>query len=134
MKTYLLIAYVLMATFLDACGPSGATFSGKDGQSCTVSQVDEGALIQCPDGTKSLVSNGTNGTNGNTLTAQPFCPTKLGVNGFQESYFTLNNGLYAVYYDGSHTFLVKLRAGNYVTTDGANCSFTINVNNTITVN
>lgn len=69
--------------------------------------------------------NGLNGKDGTTITAQEFCPGLGGGTGFNESYLSLGGSLYAVYYDGSHTALVRLTPNNYVTTDGRNCHFTV---------
>lgn len=69
---------------------------------------------------------GIPGTPGTVVTAQPFCPSLTGGIGFQEQYMIIDGKAYAVYYDGSHTFLAYLKPGNYVTTDGRNCHFTVN--------
>lgn len=57
-----------------------------------------------------------------------FCPNLPPVIGFVESGIYINNVLFAVYFDGTHTFLAQLIAGNFVTTDGRNCHFTIDSN------
>lgn len=134
MKTYIIISYVILATFLEGCGNSTPSFSVANGQSCKVETVEQGALITCPDGSQSLVSNGTNGIDGTTIVAKPFCPTKFSSSGFQESYFLFPDGIYAIYYGPPYSFLLKLPPRSYVTTDNSGCSFTVNANNTITEN
>lgn len=49
-------------TYRITAGPVGT--AGKNGKSCTVSTVSEGALISCDDGTSSLVKNGAEGDTG----------------------------------------------------------------------
>lgn len=69
-----ILAVVLMAT---SCGPRGRRGGfgdrgevglpgapGENGKSCTVSSILNGAIINCEDGTSSIVYNGTNGVDG----------------------------------------------------------------------
>ena len=61
-----------------------------------------------------------------------FCPSIPPTIGFEESGLYINNVLYAVYYDGSHTFLTLLSPNIYVTTDGRNCHFQVNSDYSLT--
>lgn len=76
-------------------------------------------------------ARGEKGDSGQTLVAEPFCPSVGGGLGFQESYIIFPDGLYALYFDHAHAFLTKLTPGNYCTTDGRNCCFTVEGNNTV---
>lgn len=76
-------------------------------------------------------TQGQQGTPGTSVQAQPFCPNIAGGIGFQEQYITIAGQAYAVYYDGTHTFLALLKPGNYVTTDGRDCHFTVNSDGSI---
>lgn len=122
-------------------GPQGV--AGTNGQSCTVTTVpvnnvapNGGSLIQCPDGSSSLVLNGTNGTNGTNgvngtvITPIQFCG---GVTGnypstFPEVGFCINNSLYAVY-SANGGFLTEVLPGTW-SSDGINasCTFTVQPN------
>ena len=138
--------------------PDGSSFkipegkAGVDGSSCTVEPNSVGSTITCPDGSTSVVVNGTNGTNGTDgtsgtdgaagtngtngnngtdgvdatpITLVPFCPSIAGA--FPEFGMCIGNQLIAVY-DGptnSDVRLVKLTPGNYQTTDGRACTFTL---------
>lgn len=117
-----------------ATGPTGS--SGMNGQNCTVSTVQPsdaapngGSLIQCPDGSQSLVLNGTNGTDGTEVTFVQFCsgvtPTYGSV--YAEGAFCIQGNLYAVY--SSTATLVEVTPGAYGSiSPGANCSFTVGPN------
>jgi hypothetical protein len=39
---------------------------GKDASPCTTTQIETGAVITCPDGSSSIISNGQNGADGKT--------------------------------------------------------------------
>lgn len=120
-------------------GPPGA--DGAPGTGCLVVQTATGANITCGAATVAISngtdgqngtdgsngSDGTNGTNGTTVVAGVFCPSTPGAVGYgnQEGYLTVGTTTWAVYYDGTHTFLTKLNPGSYVTTDGRSCYFTV---------
>jgi hypothetical protein len=60
---------LLLITFLlVGCGDKIIKTVTEPSQPCTVTQVAEGALITCPDGSQSVVYNGTNGSKGETGT------------------------------------------------------------------
>lgn len=62
------------------------------------------------------------------ITTVEFCPDIPPAIGFVESGLYINRILYAVYFDGSHTFLAEITQGHFVTTDGRNCHFSVNNN------
>jgi hypothetical protein len=75
-------------------------------------------------------ANGTNGTNGTMVTPVKFCSSDNST--FPEYGLMIGNDLYAVYWGSapasphrSQAFLTKLVAGNYQSTGGNNCLFTI---------
>lgn len=70
---------------------------------------------------------GDTGAPGTTIEVQAFCPTIPGVIGHanRESYVVVGNQVYAVYADGTHTFLTLLNPGAYTTTDGRSCQFIV---------
>lgn len=76
-------------------------------------------------------SQGPKGDAGTVILVQAFCPNLGGGIGFQEQYLIIDNKAYAVYYDGTRTFLAYLKPGNYVTTDGRSCNFTVNTDGTV---
>ena len=75
-------------------------------------------------------SNGTNGTNGTRVAPVKFCSTDNST--FPEYGLMVENDLFAVYWgttpaspNKAQAFLTKLVAGNYMSTGGNNCLFTI---------
>lgn len=60
-KLALLVATLLsILAIAAACGgkPGRPGANGEDGQSCTVQQLEEGALVTCPDGSFALIEHG----------------------------------------------------------------------------
>lgn len=110
-------------------GQDGAP--GRDGQSCTVTQVANGALISCPDGTTTAILNGTNGVDGQpapanaydvVATIDPCGPTSA----YDEILLKLANGqILAHFASGAKQFLTLVPPGNYTVTDGTGCKFTV---------
>lgn len=152
-------------------GPTGATgatgaqglpgvngTNGKDAVPCSVSPVSGGALVSCPDGTTSLVtngvngvngldgingtdglngtngtngSNGTNGTNATPITTVQFCPNYTGTypSDFPEFGICIAGNTYAVYWDGRNAWLAQVYPGAYSSTSSsAPCNFTMLAN------
>lgn len=133
-------------------GQAGAVGqTGLNGTSCTVTTIvaslpapNGGSLIQCQDGTQSLVLNGlngavgqtgaagingTNGTNGTLVTPIQFCKgTGSYPSTFPEVGFCINNNLYAVY-SANGGFLTEVLPGTW-SSDGINssCTFTVAAN------
>jgi hypothetical protein len=145
-------------------GPQGNP--GTPGTGCTVVAVpastpapNGGSLIECTDGTSSLVLNGipgengtngvngtdgsngtnglngSNGTNGTVITPVQFCP---GVpqypTTFPEVGFCINGNIYAVY-SANGGFLTQVLSGGW-SSDGINdsCNFTVSTGCIITNN
>ncbi len=150
-----LLQLIPLALFLMSCGvtpptvvvgPAGAKgdvgdrglpgADGNPGTSCTVSSVPAngaaptgGALIACPDGTQSLVLNGTPGVNGTVITPVPLCPgvtTYPSV--FIEVAFCIQSRLYAVY-SANSGFLTEIVPGAYTSSAiGSRCDLTVSAN------
>jgi hypothetical protein len=114
-------------------GPKGdqgeAGQNGADGDSCTVSTVPAGSLIQCEDGSSSLVYNGTDGEDGESPLLDIVDPCG------QETQFDEVLLVYEI--DGELVYIAYFQSGNnrrlaqldeyvnYVTTDGSSCEFRI---------
>ena len=132
-----------------AKGDQGAP--GANGSSCSVTAVpasnvapNGGSLIQCTDGSQSLVLNGTNGVDGQNghdgangqdgspgtlvrsvkfCTDEPSYPTT-----FPEVGFCIDNQLYAVY-SANGGFLTRLEPGTWASNAvGSSCIFTVGAN------
>lgn len=139
----------LSALALSACGPQvnydrpflvqglpgEAGPAGQDGKSCTVATVANGALITCPDGTASVVLNGSNGQDAPptaysvTAVIDPCGPQAA----FDEVLLKLANGqIMAHFASGAQQFLALIGPGSYSTTDGTHCYFTITAEGEVT--
>lgn len=116
------ISLMLCACALqDATGPMGP--EGAPGRSCTLTQLENGVLIQCPDGTSSVVMNGVDATP-NAYSILEFirpCPDKS----YEVLMRLYNREIIAHYSDGNKQYLRFIGPGNWKTTDGTNCQFTI---------
>lgn len=120
---------LIISILLTSCSPRTTSYSTWD-NSCRVSVVSQGTLIYCPqNGTSALITNGV------SVSSQPFCPNKSAPNGFQESYLIASGLIYAILDTGSAmgVYLTYIHPGNYTTSDGSGCTFTVNSDNTITV-
>lgn len=140
-------------------GPRGATGTdGRDGDSCSVTTVEQGALIFCEDGTSALVRHGLDGAKGDTGatgTAGPqgpqgpqglpgrdgtlvwetkiLCPGLGDADEPKESVVFVAGLPYGVYAKGQKIFWYGLSFGvDYQSTDGRKCSFRVNRDGTIT--
>lgn len=122
---------------IDGCSPqqspSPSPKDGKDGQSCTVAAMSNGAIITCGT-TSTVILNGAKGTDGSNGKDAP--PTAYSVvemidpcgaqSQFDEVLLRLaNNQLIAHFSNGSNQFLTVIGPGSYITTDGTSCHFTI---------
>lgn len=112
-----------------AAGPTGSQGpKGDKGDSCSVQSISNGAIINCTDGTTVIIYNGEDGSD-----APPTPYTVVGLVdpcGHQSSYdevlLRMHDGtLMAHYASGSQQFLTIVGPGNYVTTDGTHCYFTV---------
>lgn len=108
-------------------GPAGSTGpAGEDGSDCTVTAVVGGQMISCTDGTFGVVLDGTDAP------PTPYTVTEMidpcgDQTAFDEILMRLaNDQLVAHFSSGSLEFLTTLPPGNYVTTDGTHCYFTVN--------
>jgi hypothetical protein len=122
-------------------GPAGERGSdgsdGANGQSCTVTQMVNGALVSCPDGTTTAILNGTNGVDGQpapanaydvVATIDPCGPTSA----YDEILLKLANGkILAHFSSGAYQYLTLIGPGNYRTTDASACLFTVNADMTV---
>lgn len=132
-------------------GPTGAPGrdgtngkDGKNGESCTVERVSNGAIITCPGAESVVILNGTDGANGQDgedgqdAPATAYTVVELidpcgAQPGFNEVLLRMANGqLIAHYAQGNKQFLAVIGPGNYMTTDGHSCYFTIDSNNIVT--
>lgn len=139
-------------TFLPAPGPSG--LPGADAKPCSVAQSATGAVITCPDGTSTAISNGQSitgaqgvqgsqgiqGVTGNTgpqgvpgtdapsVTVVQLCAswgqTSYPSN-FPEQALCIGNNLLGVYWNGTQAFLALLPPGDYTSTSPQGCNLTI---------
>lgn len=125
-------------------GPQGAP--GADGSSCSVSNIatstvapNGGSLLQCSNGTQSLVLNGTNGQNGSNgtpgslITPIQFCSgTPSYPSTFPEVGFCINSQIYAVY-SANGGFLTIVQPGVWSSNAiGSSCTFTVGSNCQVT--
>jgi hypothetical protein len=116
-------------------GPAG--ISGVDGTSCTVSEVSNGAVIQCSD-TLVLVKNGTDGVDGKDAPQSSYMVTEIidpcGIqSAYDEVFLRFANGeVLAHYSDGVKQHFVLVTPGTWMTTDNTNCIFTVHQDLTLT--
>ena len=111
------------------CGPNQATFDHGT-INCTTQQIAPGtplplggAMISCPDGTTSLISNGT------IITPIQFCPNPTTYpTTFSEISFCIQGNLWGVYSQNGG-FLTEIVPGTY-SSNGINssCTFTVQPN------
>lgn len=120
-------------------GPAGTPgTSGAPGKSCSVTRVSNGALIECPGAESVVVLDGARGADGAPAPATPYTVTEVidpcGTGpGFNEVLLRLGNGqILAHYASGATQFLTLIGPGNYVTTDGQACYFTVHSDMTVT--
>ena len=113
------------------CGTYAFSFPApKDGaQGATGAQGPQGvAGAQGPQGVA-----GAQGEPGKDAQVEviELCPAIAG-DGFHEYLLKINGALFGVYYDTGRTFMTKLKAGNYRTTDGRACYFSVGADGTVT--
>lgn len=112
--------------FLIGCGVT--TIPGNKGSTGPAGPTGAPGPQGLPGPTGSPGPTGPQGASGVTIV--PLCPSISG--SYPELLFMINGSLYGVYYDlnGAHETLVT--PGNYITTDGRNCHFTVNADLSIT--
>lgn len=130
---------LLLTILIMACtGPKGDKGeTGLNGLGCSTTQLDNGSLIICPDDSTSIILNGPVGPKGDRgLPGQDLQAGAYNVvatinpcgkqGTHDEVLFKLNNGqILAHYSDANKQFLTLLSPGNYRTTDGTNCNFSV---------
>jgi hypothetical protein len=131
---------IFLALTLSACGPAKLSARiptpgpvGPPGQGCSIVQATGGALITCgPDSV--LILNGQNGADGADGLDAPAGPYNIvetilpcgPQSGPSEVLLRLGTGqIVAHYASGARQFLTLLGPGNYVTTDGYACNFSV---------
>ncbi len=101
---------------------------GTNGSSCSIHQLANGARISCTDGTEAVVLNGVDGQDaepGVYDVAEVVDPCGKQA-AFDEVLLKLKNGqIMAHFASGANQFLALIGPGNYSTTDGTHCYFTI---------
>lgn len=120
--------------FLTACGDKNVTTNAMKDPNCKVTPLSAsndypagGALIECPD-SKAIVTNGANGSNTFDIAeiVDP-CGTTPGF--YNEVLLKLTDGkVVALFVDnvsGYNPRLAIIPAGNYMTTDGTSCNFSV---------
>lgn len=147
-----LLTLVACQKYQGARGYTGAQGpAGQDGSSCSVMELpnNEGALVQCTNGTSVVITNGTNGTDGavgqkgdtgpagqnaTPVTMVKLCPEAGSYpSTFPEYAFDFAGTLYATYWDGHNAWTSELYPGSYSSTStSAPCNFTVNADGTIT--
>ncbi len=144
MKCFILFSiYIVAVLVFVGCnpptGPKGAAgVDGKPGTSCSVVQLENGALIQCGDQTTAVILNGSIGPKGEDMTPGPYevfaTINPCGKQGsHDEVLLRIGSGeLLAHYSEGKKEFLTVVGPGTYQTTDGTKCNFTVDQNLDVT--
>ena len=138
----------------DTGAPGATGAQGEAGQGCSVTQALNGALIECASGSV-LVLNGQNGEDGQDgedgmdgqdgQDGADAPPTPYSVSevidpcgaesNFDEVLLKLANGAVVASFsenaNGLNTRFVIIGPGNYMTTDGTSCQFTVNQDLTV---
>lgn len=122
--------------------------NGRDGSSCTVTQLSNGAYIECEDGSHATVyyghdgrdgvdgengEDGQDGENGQDAIIEVIDPCGT-QSRYDEVLLRLSDGLvYGVYADlvQNKVHLVQLGAGSYTTTDNTSCHFSVDSDNNV---
>lgn len=124
--------FIILLALLVSCGrgPAGKSgLNGKDGGSCRVESVSNGARIICDDGSQSVILNGEDGV---SEVFNIIDPCGDDVSEFDEILLKTNSGIIAYLEDRGRRILVKLSPGNYVTGDRQLCQFRVNSDDSIT--
>lgn len=143
---------IVLLMLVSCGGPQGKPgkdgINGLDGQGCSVLHVDVGdavlpyggAIVDCG-ASSAVISNGAPGADGLNAAPSAYAIEELvdpcgdipGI--LDQVLFRLANGvLISIVSDnpkGKNTRLSILEAGNYKTTDGSNCHYSVDVNNNL---
>lgn len=123
-----LLVFLGTILILTSCGEPTPRVVLSPAPSCSVTAVASGSLIKCSDGSSVLVPNPVNVTTQFSIVGivDP-CGDAPGIH--DEVFLRLaDNSLLASFsdnMDGTNTRFVVIDPGSYQTTDGDNCSFTI---------
>lgn len=130
MQQYLKLA--LASVILSACGTDTQTITKVT--PCSVTQTSGGAQISCPGQAPIHISNGANGANGSNGVVALIDPCGDEPGHLDEVVLRLSStSLVAYYRNGGYEHLAQLTlGGGYTTTDHQNCSFTVELNGTVT--
>lgn len=141
-KLIIIFGIVLGLLTLTACGQQGAqgiqgppgNSNGCSAQTISISSVapNGGSMIECSDGTSSLILNGSNGVPGSLGIPVKFC---TGITTYPSTFievgFIIQGAIYAVY-SANGGFLTQIPPGYYTSNAiGSSCNFTVNADNTI---
>lgn len=125
------ILVVVSLAVLVACGHKHTNvYQNVNGSSCTTSQVPEGALVECTDGTSALVSNGVNGLNGTNSIVNIIDPCGDGA-GPDEVLLIMDNGQVVAWYQNLGLSVLQPNQ-QYQTTDTQQCRFQVDINGNVT--
>lgn len=159
MIIYLLLGWAVLTLSLTGCntgvkyiqGPKGETGApgqdgrdgidgrdGSNGSSCSIATIEKGnvavpsggALITCPDGTSSIITNGTDGVPGTIITPVQFCKNfrALYPSAFPESGLCINNRMFGVFSENGG-YLAEMANGTYYSNGRhSTCVFTLKDN------
>lgn len=127
---------LILGIILGGCGDTVIRHSvepgaqGEPGTSCSVAQIEQGALITCSDGTGAFVSHGVDGKDAELsgftiVTSLDPCGDNPGE--FDEILLVTSDGDYVAFFEaGGKRFLTVLECGTtYQTTDKQACLFDI---------
>lgn len=118
---------------LVACGHRHTNvYQNVNGSSCSTTQVPEGALIECTDGTSALITNGQNGVDGINSIVNVVDPCGDGT-GPDEVLLVLDNGQVVAWYQSLGLSVLQPNQ-RYITTDHQRCEFQVDVNGNVTEN
>lgn len=107
----------------NTAGPEGPR--GESGNSCTVLNGENGAIIECTDGTEVSIRNGNDGNNGSDSIIETIDPCGKEADYDEVLLRFSSDKLYAVYASGQKIFLTEVTDGKYITTDGTKCTFSV---------
>lgn len=105
---------------------------GQDGSSCSATRFSNGVTISCTDGTSSVLFDGANGEDGEDSPPTAYSIVEMkdpcgDQSGFDEVLLRTASGAWIAHFSsGQNQFLTVLTPGNYQTTDGTRCRFTLN--------
>lgn len=113
-------------------GPTGPEGSpGDPAAPCSVQPISGGVEVRCPDGSSATVMNGLDAPPTPYTVDHVVDPCGPQVTYDEVLLVMSNSQVLAHFSNGSNQFLTLIPPGNYVTTDGSNCYFTVEADNTV---